>query len=311
MERLTEQKIILITQKTRLDELIKRYNTAGQAKFYVESHGGSFDDYVLEDERYKAAVRKTVGFAESYGRLQIVDREFIPNFIFGERDVVVAVGRDGLVVNTLKYLGSQKLIGVNPDPDRWDGALLPFKADDVSKIIPETVNNLRQVKNVTFAEAKLNDGQSIIGVGDIFIGRKTHMSARYELSIGGKNEQQSSSGIIVSTGLGATGWLKSILAGAEGIGRYYKGDSRVKPDGEFKCDSRYLYYTVREPYPSNSTGVQIVFGRIRERELLTVTSYMPENGVIFSDGMEQDYLEFNSGTTATIGVCKKCGNLVV
>ena len=145
MNRLTEQKIILITQKTRLENLIKRYNTAGQARFYVESHGGSFDDYVLEDKMYRTAVKQTVGFAETYGRLQVVDRDFIPNFIFGENDLVVAVGRDGLVVNTLKYLGSQKLIGINPDPDRWDGVLLPFKADDVSKVIPETVNNIGDV----------------------------------------------------------------------------------------------------------------------------------------------------------------------
>ncbi len=311
MNRLTEQKIILITQKTRLENLIKRYNTAGQAKFYVESHGGSFDDYILEDKLYKAAVKKTVGFAETYGRLQVVDRDFVPNFIFGEKDLVVVVGRDGLVANTLKYLGSQKLIGINPDPDRWDGVLLPFKADDVSKIIPETVNNIRQVKSVTFAEAKLNDGQSIIGVNDIFIGQRTHVSARYELSIGSLKETQSSSGIIVSTGLGATGWLKSILAGAEGISRYYQGSSLFKPEMNFGCDSRYLYYTVREPYPSNSTGAQMVFGKIEEKESLSITSYMPENGVIFSDGMEQDFLEFNSGTTAEIGVCQKCGNMVV
>ena len=311
MNRLTEQKIILITQKTRLENLIKRYNTAGQARFYVESHGGSFDDYVLEDKLYKAAVKKTVGFAETYGRLQVVDRDFIPNFIFGENDLVVAIGRDGLVVNTLKYLGSQKLIGINPDPDRWDGVLLPFKADDVSKVISETVNNIRQVKSVTFAEAKLNDGQSIIGVNDIFIGQRTHVSARYELSIGNLKETQSSSGIIVSTGLGGTGWLKSILAGAEGISRYYQGNSLFKPEINFRCDSRFLYYTVREPYPSHSTGAQMVFGKIEENESLSITSYMSENGVIFSDGMEQDFLEFNSGTTAEIGICQKCGNLVV
>ena len=311
MNRLTEQKIILITQKTRLENLITRYNTAGQAKFYVESHGGSFDDYILEDKLYRAAVKKTVDFAETYGRLQVIDRDFIPNFIFGENDLVIVVGRDGLVVNTLKYLNKQKLIGINPDPDRWDGVLLPFRADEKTKIIPETVNNIRQVKSVTFAQAKLNDGQSLIGVGDIFIGQKTHVSARYELSIGNLKETQSSSGIIVSTGLGATGWLKSILAGAEGINRYYKGNSRLETESNFKCDSRCLYYSVREPYPSNSTGTQIVFGKIKEREKLSITSYMPENGVIFSDGMEQDFLEFNSGTKAEIGVCQKCGNLVV
>jgi len=38
---------------------------------------------------------------------------------------------------------------------------------------------------------------------------------------------------------------------------------------------------------------------------------MPCGGVIFSDGMESDYLEFNSGTDATIGLAREKANLVV
>ena len=61
-----------------------------------------------------------------HGRLQVVDRAFVPNFIFGPRDTVVALGQDGLVANVLKYLDGQLLIGVNPDAARWEGVLLPF-----------------------------------------------------------------------------------------------------------------------------------------------------------------------------------------
>ena len=311
MNRQTEHKIILVTQKTRLENLVRRYNTPGQTQFYIEHHGGNFEDYVIEDKRYREAVAEATAVLERFGRLQTVDREFIPRFLFGERDLVVAVGRDGLVANTLKYLSTQKLVGVNPAPDRWDGVLLPFCAKDLSKIVPETVSGIRKVKNVTFAQAQLNDGQTLIGVNDIFIGQRTHMSARYELNIAGKSEAQSSSGIIVSTGLGATGWLKSILAGAQGIDRYCRINGTPKVDGGFTWDSRYLYYTVREPYPSNSTGADLVFGKIEEDQPLRVTSCMPENGVIFSDGMEQDFLEFNSGAAVTVGICKKSGNLVV
>ena len=40
----TDHKIVLITQPTRLEQMIRRYNNAGQAKFYIESHGGDFSD---------------------------------------------------------------------------------------------------------------------------------------------------------------------------------------------------------------------------------------------------------------------------
>lgn len=311
MNRLTDRKIILVTQKTRLENLIRRYNTAGQARFYIEHNGGDFEDYLLEDRRYRAAVKKASAYLETYGRLQVIDRDFVSSFLFGERDIVVAVGRDGLVANTMKYLNSQPLIGVNPDPDRWDGVLLPFSAADLEKIVPEAASGTRRVKSITFARADLKSGESIVGVNDIFIGQRTHTSARYRLELGGAGEDQSSSGIIISTGLGSTGWLKSIIAGARGIGSYCGVAGEPTVDRDFSWESGYLYYTVREPYPSASTGAELVFGKITETQSLKITSYMPENGVIFSDGMEQDYLEFNSGEVAAIRICKNSGNLVV
>ncbi len=311
MNRLTDNKIILVTQKTRLENLIYRYNTESQVKFYIEHHGGCFDDYKLEHETYYAAVHSAAEYLETYGRLQLVDREFIPNFMFGENDIVIAVGRDGLVANVMKYLTTQSLIGVNPDPARWDGVLLPFSAGDLCRIVPETADGRRKRESVTLAEARLNDGQLLCGVNDIFIGQKSHVSARYEIEIAGKREVQSSSGIIVSTGLGKTGWFKSILAGAAGINGYLGNAGKAGEFKDFRRDSDYLYYTVREPYPSTSTGAEIVFGKIERNKPLKIASYMPENGVIFSDGIEQDYLEFNSGAVAEIGISEKTGNLVV
>lgn len=311
MNRATENKVVLVTQKTRLENLVCRYNTESQARFYIEHHGGDFGDYKLEHETYRAAVGKAVSFLESYGRLQIVDREHIPNFLFGKKDLVVAIGRDGLVANVLKYLTVQKLIGVNPDPARWDGILLPFSAGDLPKVVPDAILNKRRIKTVTIAEARLNDGQSLCGVNDLFIGQSTHVSARYEISLAGKKEVQSSSGIIVSTGLGSTGWLKSIIAGAAGIDRYCGISARPALSRDFAWNSEYLYFTVREPYPSTSTGANIVFGKIEKGKPMTVVSFMPENGVIFSDGVEHDFLQFNSGAVATIDLSGRKGNLVI
>ena len=116
MERLTENKIVLIVRRTRLDDLIARFNTEDQARFYVEHLGADFSDYQAEDHTYKHAVREAQGILSRHGRLQVVHRTFVPNFIFGPKDTVVALGQDGLVANVLKYLDGQLLLGVNPDP---------------------------------------------------------------------------------------------------------------------------------------------------------------------------------------------------
>ncbi len=118
MERLTENKIVLIIRPTCLDELIARFNAEGQARFYIEHLGADFSDYQEEDRTYKRAVRDAEFILSRHGRVQVVDRVFVPNFIFGSRDTVIALGQDGLVANVLKYLSGQPLIGVNPDAAR-------------------------------------------------------------------------------------------------------------------------------------------------------------------------------------------------
>jgi hypothetical protein len=241
--------------------------------------------------------------------VQVLDREYVPNFVFGKQDTVVVIGQDGLVANTLKYLEGQPVVAVNPDPERWDGVLLPFHVEDVVQIIPEVFKGERGRKEISFAKAMLTDGQCLYGVNDLFIGPKSHTSARYEIQVGNEKEFQSSSGIIVSTGLGSTGWLKSIVAGAYGIaGQNVSGREH---DISFDWSARYLQYSVREPFPSNTTGTSLVFGKISSSNAMTVTSMMANNGVIFSDGIEADFLEFNSGVNAEISIAEKRGFLVM
>lgn len=307
-----DRKFVIVTRKTRLENLIVRYNTLSQAKFFIEHSGNDFSDYLDEDKQYKNAVQNAVEIVREFGRCHVLDREYVSNYIFGKQDIVVAIGQDGLVANTLKYLDNQPLIGVNPDPKRWDGVLLPFADTDLRMILPEVMKNYRNLKAITLAQANLNNGQVLYGVNDLFIGQKTHVSARYLLSHGNQREQQSSSGIIISTGLGATGWFKSILSGASQIATHcYNREMELIPQEPFKWDSKFLYYTVREPYPSKWTQADMVFGQIDNTRTFKIQSQMPEGGVIFSDGMENDFLEFNSGAEVVISIASKQGQLVI
>jgi NAD kinase len=308
----SDNKIVLVVRPTRLDELVVRHNTIQQAQFYVEHLGADFSDYLAEHRRYHESVARSEGLLRDLGRVHKLHRRYLANFIFGPDDTVVVLGQDGLVANTLKYLDGQHVVGVNPDPARWDGALLPFAVDDLPRVMPQALARKRAVKTVTMAKAILSDGQTLHAVNDLFIGQRSHVSARYTIAIAGHEEQQSSSGIIVSTGLGSTGWLKSVYAGwAAATHTLLKRDIGPLDQGTFPWDADYLHYFVREPYPSRTTQAGIVIGRIAHADRMTVVSQMPESGVIFSDGIESDYIEFNSGTLATIGVAEKQGLLAV
>jgi NAD kinase len=332
MNRLTDNKIVLVTRPTRLAELVIRFNTVSQARFYVEHQGADFSDYLREDETYHRALIDAEEILGQMGRVQTVDRSFLPNFIFAPEDTVVTLGQDGLVANTLKYLDGQPVVGVNPDPERWDGRLLPFRVHDLAKLMPEVILRKRGTRSVTMAKAALNNGQTLYAVNDLFIGPKTHCSARYLIRYGESSETQSSSGVIVSTGMGSTGWLKSLLTGAAAItqsagsvlakqitnnlfaaakhGQKNSGKVRLNVKTEFSWDANCLFFTVREPFPTKTTGASLVFGRVTKDAPLILESQMAENGVIFSDGIEKDFLEFNSGTQAVIGIAEKKGVLV-
>ncbi len=306
MERLTENRIVLVIRETRLDDLIARFNTRRQAKFYVEHLGADFSVYEAEHDRYRAAVSECRTVLSRLGRLETLDRSFLTNFIFGPHDTIVVLGQDGIVANTLKYLDKHKVIGVNPDPDAYDGVLLPFSVSQLESVVPSVFEGQRDIRQVTMAKAVLDNGQTLYAVNDLFIGVKSHGSARYILKTGSSQEHQSSSGIIVSTGLGSTGWLKSLIIGAVSIAREVTQVDQHEPTiGAFPWDADHLYFTVREPFPSKVSSTSLVFGKVTPESPLQIISQTAESGVIFSDGIEKDFLDFNSGACATITIAEK------
>lgn len=301
-------KVVIIKKKTRLEELVARFNTVDQAEFYVEHMGADFRDYRDEHDNYYKALEAVRNDAKLFARVQEIDSEYIPNMIFGEKDIVITLGQDGLVVNAMKYLNGQPLIGVNSDPLRWNGDLSVFHPDEMRDVIPAVIGNAYRSTDITMAKACTKDGQELYAVNDFFVGVEDHTSARYKISFGEKTENQSSSGIIISTPLGFGGWHKSVLAQFRGMARAFGlGEIKEKPVGWYEQE---LIYQVREPFPSVSTRADLVYGSIAGGEKLKVVSNMPEKGIVFSDGVPEDSIEFRSGMEVTIEVADRKGKLV-
>lgn len=302
------EKLVLVTRKTRLSELIERFNTRAQAKFYIEHAGGDFADYEREDDAYRAAldaVRR--GLAVGL-KTQEMDRALVPTALFTGADVVATLGQDGLVANCAKYVGGQPVLAFNPEPARFDGILLPFRPEQARRAVSAVLEGKARVRRVTLAEARLGDGQRLLAFNDFFIGARTHVSARYLLKAAGRSERQSSSGVIVSTGAGSTGWLSSVFNMAAGVAAFTGGRSGAGPRWEW--DERKLAYVVREPFVSRHSAAGLVAGVLEEGQEVVIESLMPMNGVIFSDGVEDDRLAFDSGAVARVGVARQQAVLV-
>ncbi len=299
---------IIIKNKTRLENLIERFNTKAQAKFYIERLGGSFDDYVLEDEIFKKALNSLQTQLSKVIKNKTIERTFVPSYLFSEKNIIIVIGQDGLVANTAKYSKSLPIVAVNPDKKRYDGILLPFYVSDFIGGVEDVINGSYHSKSMQFAEAKLNDGQRLLGFNDLFIGASSHISARYRIAFRDIEEEHSSSGLIVSTPAGSTGWLSSIFNMAYGVTSMF--EKNLKPK-RLELKENELLFAVREPFKSIKTQTEITAGIINNQNKLVIESFMPSNGVIFSDGVEKDFLKFNSGAIATIGIAKETAEIVM
>jgi NAD kinase len=299
---------IIVKNKTRLEALIERFNTKAQAKFYIERLGGNFNEYQAEHDTFYASLERLQTKLSKVLKNKILERSHLQNYLFAENNLIVVIGQDGLVANTAKYSKGLPIVAVNPDKLRYDGILLPFDTSDFIHGIENVLTDKYQSRKVSFAEANLNDGQSLLAFNDLFIGAASHVSARYKISVGQSVEEQSSSGVIVSTQAGSTGWLSSIFNMAYGVAGMFEAGLKLKRPS-LKMNE--LLFAVREPFKSVRTQIGITAGILDDKNKLTVESYMPDNGIIFSDGIEKDFLTFNSGSIATIGVSNEFANLVV
>lgn len=266
---------VFVTRETDYELLIARHATRGQARFFLESRGEGLAQVEARHERFHAVLARARAAVPGEWRQALVRRADLDRFLFGPDDVVVAVGQDGLIANVAKYLGAQPVIGVNPAPDLYDGVLARNPVERLPRLLPASVAGDVALERRTMVEAVIDGTERLFALNEIFVGHRSHQSARYRIEAGTASEDQSSSGLIVASGTGATGWARSISE-ATGL------DLSLAPD------ERAVGYWVREPFPSVATATRLRAGKLTDADLV-VTSRMNEGGVVFADGIEQDF----------------------
>lgn len=291
-------RVVLVSRRSELDELLARHGTRAAAGHYLGQRGRDLAEVVARHEALQAALT-TVGAAiPADWRRGHVDRDDLARFPFAPQDVVVAVGQDGLVANTAKYLDGQPVVGVDPEPGRNPGVLVRFAPEAVGRLLPAVVAGRARVRERTMVRAVLDDGQELSGLNEIYAGHAGHQSARYVLTtVDGRRERQSSSGVVVGTGTGATGWCASIARERS------EAPPLPAPDAPTVC------WFVREAWPSPATGVSLTAGLLGPGERLEITAEC-DRLVVFADGLEQDCLVVSWGQRLTIAAAPRRLRLV-
>ncbi|MDR1483895.1 MAG: hypothetical protein LBT09_03630 [Planctomycetaceae bacterium] len=306
---------IIVTNKTRFDRLTAQAGTSqmARARLAFQNQEKVFCEFSIEASSYRSSLEVVQKSLSPILRYKLIDRSFLPSFIFkGEIPMVIVVGQDGLVANTAKYVGNIPIIAVNQEPESYNGFLLPFTKDDFLLAVKQVLSGQFSSRTVSLAEVQINNGQHLLAFNDLFIGVSSHVSARYCIRYGGVREEQLSSGIIVSTKSGSTGWLSSVFNMSHGLQKLLdqknRHDQKTVNKITFREDQ--LFFAVREPFASRQTGINIVGGLLDSSDQLVIESLMPDGGVVFSDGIESDFLPFTSGNTATVKIARETAVLV-
>ncbi len=286
-------RVVVVTRPTDYEHLLARHGTRAQAEFFLKTRGQTLASLDQRHARQEAALVAVLSAIPSAWRRSRVDRRDLARFLFEPEDLLVAVGQDGLVANLAKYLTGQRVVGINPDRSTYDGVLVKHDASSVRDLLPYARTPEAALEERTMVEARLDDGQRLLAINEIFIGHRTHQSARYRLRVRDREERHSSSGAIIATGTGSTGWARSIHR-----------ERAAPPPLPAPCERRLAFF-VREAFPSVTTQTTITQGLLAEEEHLEVVSEMNEQGVLFGDGIEEDRIELGFGMRARLAVARE------
>ncbi|MET9735676.1 hypothetical protein ABZZ79_35135 [Streptomyces sp. NPDC006458] len=280
---------VLVHRTTEYEELVARHGTHGQAAFFLASRGRDIEEVAERHRRSRRALAQVAAAVPAAWRQARVERADLDRFLFAPEDVVVVVGQDGLVANVAKYLAGQPVVGIDTDPGRNPGVLVRHRPEDTAALLTTGP----AADELTMVEAVADDTQRLVALNEIYLGAAGHQTARYRLDLeddGGAVEAQASSGVLVGTGTGATGWLRSV---------WQERGARLPLPAP--TEDRLLWF-VREAWPSPVTGTSLVAGELpaSRRLRLTVES---ERLIVFGDGIEADALELTWGQSVDVRVC--------
>jgi NAD kinase len=255
-------KVLLSTKKTALEHFKEQSDTYERELPAVE-----VEELRKNHAEHYASLNKIRDVLAKYN-IQF-DRTYMPYSEYEDfkgKDLIISVGGDGTVLNTSHYTLDETPVLIVKSTKGSTGELCEIDADNFENALEKILTGNFKIEKWTRAEGCFGK-RKIFALNEIYVGTRFNPSmARYELAHKDKSELQMSSGVVVTTGTGSTGWYANIPV----IGK------------AFPKDAKELRFCVREPKVAATYAM--LHGVLLPGEILRIRSKMNIDGCISFDG---------------------------
>lgn len=208
------------------------------------------------------------------------------------RDLIIAIGGDGTFLRAAHHIGSTPVLAVSSDIRYNEAFYAQATPANFVRKFKMLLKGKFKIRKLPRLQVKLNGSYlQLMAINEVFVGsRHPYHTSRYWITIHGKKEFQKSSGVLITTRTGSTGWAKSA----------YKKSLNIQKNG--------FGYVVREPYIGRLTKSKLLGGTLPRKDVVKITSSLHE-GIVVIDSSEKVH-KFTNGDKLEVKISKQPLNYV-
>lgn len=276
--------IVIIPKITKYDfDRVRFRFTKEELLDFYRQDGEDIDRIVGGHERHMASLQAC---GEIFSGATFLERNELTRKLVRNADLVISLGGDDHFKYVSHFLENEVIAGINSDTFSSEGNLCYFT--DAADVLA-AIKGKFTVENWTRLQASVNGEKVQKATGDYSLGEYVEQfMSSYAIEYRGDKEEQKSSGVMVMTGAGSSGW-----GGDEA--RY------LHPEGiAFPRTARIARFIVKTPHHGKYSGLTMLEGVIEAGEELIVHSLNKRQGIVAVDSLEN--YEFNRPRTAVIKI---------
>lgn len=252
-----------------------------------------YNNILLSHER-QVKSRKLV--KHIFKNAKIVNRENLTREEIKNVDITISLGGDNHFQYVSHFIDNEYIFGINSDPLVSEGVLLSCNTDTLNVIKKQCDKGNYEIEKWTRLDVYINNEFVSRATCDVFIGEKERrFTSRQILFFNNFEKQQKSSGILVSTGSGSTGWFSS-------ASRF------ITTNPVFGSTEPFAKFIVTEPYKGTLTDSSLIEGLIKENCSFKVCSLNNNEGIVVLDSLDE--FPFPRSTTVSIKISKVPLNVI-